>query len=451
MRKKFPALFLGVVIGMAVSLALRGKSPSPLAVAPGLAERELDRKISRVDLTQTPFDRAVADIQKLTTARIEVDWKSLKTAAFDPHLPVTIRGDDVYLWQVLQRLTGIASRSIPGGPTVSYDVLGSRITIGIADGSATPSPITARLYDVSGLAVNGASAAVPTPPAPTVAPATQQTNLFAGGPTPPDEALAQFIRSTVAPETWVRNGGVTGRIQAVGDHLLVATTPLIHRDIAKLLAELRRPPPPLPLSEEKQWSDAHDAWISPDVTQKLESQILTPIDAFDLEGVPFREAVDRLQKLIDAPIEVDFQALEKVGAPSDSPVTVHARQASLSAILQQMLSRPVGGLRLDFAVHDGVIEIGTLDDVAGRTLTRIYDIRDQRLRVGPRNWPDEADALLKLLQDTIDPGGAVGSMHVLNGALVITQTWRNHQAIAATLAALRRRGWVLPNTRPSDP
>ena len=52
------------------------------------------------------------------------------------------------------------------------------------------------------------------------------------------DELIQLIPSTVAPETWVANGGVVGAIRAFRDSIVVSHTGEVHQDIETLLKDL---------------------------------------------------------------------------------------------------------------------------------------------------------------------------------------------------------------------
>src|SRR5665213_523725 len=123
-------ILTGILIGVLIALPFRSRhdaSSPQLATGDTPAERELDRVVAAVDIDGMPFDRAVEEIQKLTTAPIAVDWTTLKNAGFDRHTLVTIHGTGIYLWQVLERLTGIASQATGKGDPVSYQPRDGRI------------------------------------------------------------------------------------------------------------------------------------------------------------------------------------------------------------------------------------------------------------------------------------------------------------------------------------
>ena len=140
-------ILVGVVIGVLGTLPLwlgRGAAPAP--VGDSLAERELNRVIPAVDIEGLPFDQAVAEVQKLTRARITVDWYWLAVGGIiAADTRVTMHGTNVYLWQVMDQLVLIASRTHSCSPC-DYQPLFDCIEIKTS--AALSQHVSARVYDV---------------------------------------------------------------------------------------------------------------------------------------------------------------------------------------------------------------------------------------------------------------------------------------------------------------
>jgi hypothetical protein len=109
-----------------------------------------------------------------------------------------------------------------------------------------------------------------------------------------------------------------------------------------------------------------------------------------------------------------------------------------------------------------VVQISTEDELAKYTVIRVYDVRDlveRELVLSSKLKKDLAsdtsDALIRLIQGTIDPtswrdnGGSIGSIDALGGALVVTESPQNQDAIFALLVAMRRSNGPWPTTRPT--
>ena len=61
--------------------------------------------------------------------------------------------------------------------------------------------------------------------------------------------------------------------------------------------------------------------------------------------------------------------------------------------------------------------------------------------------PERSDALLKLIEETVDPeswrdnGGSIGAIKLFDGQLIVTQTSENHRSIASLLAQMQAVRW----------
>src|SRR5665213_121875 len=205
-------ILTGILIGVLIALPFRSRhdaSSPQLATGDTPAERELDRVVAAVDIDGMPFDRAVEEIQKLTTAPIAVDWTTLKNAGFDRHTLVTIHGTGIYLWQVLERLTGIASQATGKGDPVSYQPRDGRIAISIARELGLRA--TAQLYEVRDLVFE----------APATAPAPGWMGRTGPIRMTSIEGLKRLIEDNVASSSWIDYGGNVGTIFETADRLYI--------------------------------------------------------------------------------------------------------------------------------------------------------------------------------------------------------------------------------------
>src|SRR5439155_24169392 len=91
------------------------------------------------------------------------------------------------------------------------------------------------------------------------------------------------------------------------------------------------------------------------------------------------------------------------------------------------------------AVEDGVLTVSTVDDINTNTLTRVYDVRDLA------RTPTQSNAVIADLESHGAPatwrdhGGNVGSMAILSGQLIVTQTPLNQFDVLDRLHQLRVR------------
>jgi hypothetical protein len=161
---------------------------------------------------------------------------------------------------------------------------------------------------------------------------------------------------------------------------------------------------------------------------------------------------------------VDWRGLEAAGINSDATVGVSLREGPASELLRTVLGDiGRGEIALAYDLEDGVVHVSTKEQLAVRTVTRMYDVRDLvegvLIRAVALGWksptdlpegrvlrPTEqevADALVRLLQEAIDPtswrdaGGTIGGVRYFYGRLIVTQTPENQEAVMGLLGALR--------------
>jgi len=168
---------------------------------------------------------------------------------------------------------------------------------------------------------------------------------------------------------------------------------------------------------------------------------------------PLYDVVDYLRERHGIQIMVDHRALDMVGIPSDTPITVNIRKLPLRSALDLMLRE----FDLTWTVHCDVLLITTPEEAETMMITKVYDVADLvvcRDKKG-RLW-DDYDTLIEVLQTTVDPmnwdivggsGSADGGTFSTAKVLVVSQTYRTHQQIAALLKKLRRVARKHPGKR----
>src|SRR5687767_2854704 len=88
MRARILTLLIGAALGAAAVVAVR----PPAAVPASEAEAALDRPLPEpIDWYRLPFAEAVAGLERLSGARIVVDWPALEAAGLPADQPVGLR------------------------------------------------------------------------------------------------------------------------------------------------------------------------------------------------------------------------------------------------------------------------------------------------------------------------------------------------------------------------
>lgn len=235
------------------------------------------------------------------------------------------------------------------------------------------------------------------------------------------------------------------------------------------------------------------------VRRKLEA--VAPEIKYD--AVPFRKVIDQLRDRTGLNIVPNWTALDSAGIDPETEVNLRLSSVKFSKALQLILDAVgAGETQLAYEVDDGVIAISTKEDLARKTLTRVYPVQDLIISVptfrgrqinldqvgqnsnqqgglgGGRflqggggggggggagggnlfggggggqqdddlqnTQEDPIRPIIELIQQTIDPeswreaGGNTGSIQALNQQLVVTQTSSAHTQLRDLLRQLRQ-------------
>jgi len=199
------------------------------------------------------------------------------------------------------------------------------------------------------------------------------------------------------------------------------------------------------------------------------------------KGATLDKVLANLSATSQTDITANWESLKSIGVEPGARVNLSLSQeipakVALEKVLEFVRSDP--GTKLDYSIEAGVITIASADTIKRKTTSLPYNITDLLLetpdykdvpeldlarvlaskadldtRSGPfakssaRDERNERTARIRqivdMVQRTIDPeswreaGGETGAITEINGTLVITQTPRNHAAIAGLLSKLR--------------
>jgi hypothetical protein len=206
-----------------------------------------------------------------------------------------------------------------------------------------------------------------------------------------------------------------------------------------------------------------------------------PLPSGVVAGPTLYEAVDVLRDKSEQNIFVNWKAMEVSGVPRYVEISEQIGDLPLGEALERVLAAAGRSrVKLGFMREDGAITISTKEDLAGNTLTRVYDVRE--LIVQASNFPagpsssfnmqtshphqtggsilpaifnrwfydgktrDElVGQITKQIQDNISPeswrdnGGSVGAMRELSGQLIVTQTPEGQHDVRRLLERMRWR------------
>ncbi len=199
----------------------------------------------------------------------------------------------------------------------------------------------------------------------------------------------------------------------------------------------------------------------------------------------FSQTMRFFEQVTEAPMYVDWKALNTIGVSKDTPVDVHLAEMPASKALTRVLEQMGDDFeRPEWVVEDGMVVVSTESALRRRTETKVYDIRDLLAEIPQfnsapeldRNAPgternsyngtdmsmastdslfddgevsneptreDTIERVVSILQENVDPagwqsmGGTTGRINEFNGNLIITNTPKNHQDITGLLTELR--------------
>lgn len=205
-------------------------------------------------------------------------------------------------------------------------------------------------------------------------------------------------------------------------------------------------------------------------------------------GVPLGNALAYIGKSAGVDIDPDWRSLATIGVSAQTPITMNFNaDQPAKQVLEKVISRLSADkfARADFAIKNGIVEVGSADSIKQQTVVEHYPITDL-LAVAPdyadvpetdlskivksqarraesvgretrdpfaikaegRNKStgdrrERVRALVQMIQQNIDAdswrdnGGDTGTIMELNSVLVITATPRNHREITGLLSRLR--------------
>ena len=168
---------------------------------------------------------------------------------------------------------------------------------------------------------------------------------------------------------------------------------------------------------------------APTLRQRQFGMDLTPVEAKALEhrlpadwrtNEGLQSALRRIGDRENLNVFFNWRPLEAAGARRDTPVTVPVAGMTVGDAIEKILASHHPPLAASF--DEGVLTISTRGDIQRNTITRVYDVRDLMRTAAEQKHL--TDALQRDLEPTSwrDAGGSVGSIRVLSGQLIVTQT-----------------------------
>jgi len=370
-----------------------------------------------------PFRKAVADLAERHGVEIRIDTDALKKLGVTADQTVTVAVDDISLRSALRTMCRLVHSDL----IVVVDGESFVVTDWGSANSDTKY-FEGRVYPLSPLLLDS-------------------TTISA-------KDLAMAIRGTIAPASWIADGGPEIEVLPAG--VAVAHRLDVHLQIETLLQKL-------------QYVADHPDDLRPiDVTDRRLPEQVRAEAALDrpiticLADTPLPQAVAELSDRAGVPVLLDAAAIEAnlkheadIAADlKNSPqrkvsgndaraeqarqakvtqwkVTVTADRQPLRDVLEQMLdNRPT---RLATSVDDGVIWVTTW--FGSRNTLRLYPIAD--LLPHTTGVPGQRREDLIWLLDTVGPEIFFGDFIIVGSVLTVRAGWERHHQIEQLLGGLR--------------
>ncbi|MDZ4685072.1 MAG: hypothetical protein SH850_08270, partial [Planctomycetaceae bacterium] len=241
-------------------------------------------------------------------------------------------------------------------------------------------------------------------------------DLFDAGFKP--QALLSAIENSTSG-AWEDVDGVGGEMVLLGDVLFVRHTFEVHREIAGLLAAIRK-------------HGRRTFTLDAPQHATLRDKLLQPISV-DFQGTPLSTVATELSRLTGADVRLDRAALRDEGVRERTPVTLKLSDQKFSTILRVLLMEH----GLYWVLEDGVLRITTQTAADELQKAAVYDVRDLCRDA------DEAAALQRAVQSQTrghweQRSGAGGTIEFAQpGVMVVRQTEQTQDEVLQLLENYR--------------
>ena len=238
-------------------------------------------------------------------------------------------------------------------------------------------------------------------------------------------ALSETIVTSTNPTSWDENGG-QGGVVLLGDVLFVRNTAAVQREVAGLLAALRKH------GRRTLTADAPQHAI---LRQKLEQNVTV-----NLKETPLADAIAEIARQAQADIRLDHAELRKSGVRERIPVSLELADQKLKVVLGALLAER----NLTWILRDGALWITSQEEADSTMKTAVYDVRDLCRDEGESNALE--GAIVSQAQGPWDVDGGIGTISFARpGVMVVSHT---ENQLAEVLGLLENYRTALRASKP---
>jgi len=189
-------------------------------------------------------------------------------------------------------------------------------------------------------------------------------------------SLLMAIKTCVLPQSWDEMGG-SGSISTIPPGtpkaLVVTQSQEVHDELEPFLRALRTA---VQAQRAGGWH-WHDASGTPEraipawgpAERRIAKELKSPTHLEFIE-TPLQHVIDTIKDFHRIEIQIDQRALEDVGVPSDTAITINLKGVSLSSALRLMLRQ----LDLTYLIRDEVLLVTTPEEAETTLVTSIYPL-----------------------------------------------------------------------------
>jgi hypothetical protein len=247
-------------------------------------------------------------------------------------------------------------------------------------------------------------------------------------------SLIEVITSVIEPDSWDEVGGA-GTITPAYGAFVVSQTRQTNDRIDELLAAIRQ----LKKSYQEASTFSASVIVEPERNATARAALRTRV-SLDVIESPLSDVTLFLSETVKVPILLDTRSLDDVGMPSDTPVTSHLSNQTLTIALSRFLH----SLDLTWRISDEAIIITTQESNETQLETRIYPVRDLIDGKAPEQIGTSFDDLVSVATsnvapDTWDDVGGPGTIEILTRpeTLIVSQTPDVHEKLDDLFIKLR--------------
>ncbi|MFQ5412057.1 MAG: hypothetical protein ACE5EC_07155, partial [Phycisphaerae bacterium] len=117
-------------------------------------------------------------------------------------------------------------------------------------------------------------------------------------------------------------------------------------------------------------------------TRQTRKKLKKRVPELRFDAIPFEEVIDQLRTLTGLNIVPNWSALEASAIEKDAEVTIRLDNVRFDQAIELILDNvSAGEVELAYEIEDSVISISTKDDLARKTVTRVYNVQDLLISV----------------------------------------------------------------------